>query len=96
MLVYKENNFYKEEYFPLLYNTNDIVLVVTWPAVYEEGCVWSAHDADELVHDPARHPRVAVLGPLARQRLLLLRLSRAAGHLAAADAVIRCQNNNRQ
>ena len=93
-MVYKENIFYKEEYFPLLYNTN--VLVVTWPAVYEEGGVWSAHDTDELVHDPARHAGVAVLRPLARQRLLLLRLSRAAGHLAAADAVIRCQNNTRQ
>ena len=51
------------------------------PTVYEEGSALLAHDTDELVHDAAGHPRVRVLRPLTRQRLLLVRLCPAARQL---------------
>ena len=51
------------------------------PTVYEEGGALLAHDTDELVHDAAGHPRVRVLRPLTRQRLLLVRLCPAARQL---------------
>ena len=43
--------------------------MVSVPAVDLERAAFLPHDGDELVHDPARHPRELVLGRLARQRL---------------------------
>ena len=75
------------------------------PTVYEEGGALLAHDTDELVHDAAGHPRVRVLRPLTRQRLLLVRLCPAArqllqegveGHLINNDNNNDNKNSNRR
>ena len=67
------------------------------PTVYEEGGALLAHDTDELVHDAAGHPRVRVLRPLTRQRLLLVRLCPAARQLLQEGVeghLINNDNNN--
>ena len=73
------------------------MFVYLLPTVYEEGGALLAHDTDELVHDAAGHPRVRVLRPLTRQRLLLVRLCPAARQLLQEGVeghLINNDNNN--